>query len=951
MKQLVFVVFFSILCINGFGQTDTEFWFVAPEATAQHGDQPIYLRVAGTGTSGNVTISQPADPTFPVITQGVTATGVTSINLTPYLSKIETKPGNLVLSTGLFIQATVDITAYYEIANTFNPEIFPLKGKNALGTEFYVPAQNLYNNQVGSAAFDIVATENNTTITITPSDDIVGHQAGVPFTITLNKGETFSCRATNTAAFAHLGGSHIVSDKDIAVTISDDSIFSLGAWDIIGDQLVPINLIGDEYIAVKGHGANERVFIVATQDQTEVYINGSAVAATTLSQGQLYSTAIQNNSVYINTNHPVYAYHLSGHQGEMGDAVLPPITCTGSDNISFVRPGNDQFTMMLLTQSGNENNFLLNGSTLNASFSPVPGNATWLAVRIDVSTAVSPVGVNRLENTTGLFHLGILYNYDNFSSEYGYFSNYSTLNLGSDQNICEGEQLQLDGGRDMTSYTWSTGDTTRFITVTTQDTYFVSSLQYNCILRDTMVLLVNEIGVDLGDDVWTCADGDTLVYANTNNQFITYEWQDGSSDSFYFALDTGEIYVTITDTLDCEASDTIQFNYYPVIDIGRDTFFVCDSLVYIIESNLTNAQSYLWHDGSTDSFFVVTTDGYYYVDVVDQHGCFSSDTLFVAFVNSPVLDIGNDTIVCPNQLVSFDATIPAGVGYLWQDGTTTANYTTDTAGILIVRVVDTTTCFTWDTLLVENFYVPDSLFGADTLLCNDETHELIPMISNAVNYLWHDGSTDGSFYITEAGSYSVTVTDDNDCISIDEYEATYLDGVSSSSLPPDTTVCWRNPVTLNAGHPLATAYEWSGFSAYYTENDYTDSTFVARLEGTYEVAISNPCGVFIQSIEVINEDCSCEPFVPNAFSPNNDGINDKLLLFSDCEMNNVQLSIFSHKGTLIFQTNDLNAGWDGTFNGQEMPVGVYIWQLSFEAADPSGFPEQKLMAGDVTLLR
>ena len=92
----------------------------------------------------------------------------------------------------------------------------------------------------------------------------------MPFTITLNRGETYSCRATSTAASAHLGGSHIVSDKAVAVTINDDSIFSLGSWDIIGDQLVPVNLIGNEYIAVKGLGAAERVFILETEDQTDI---------------------------------------------------------------------------------------------------------------------------------------------------------------------------------------------------------------------------------------------------------------------------------------------------------------------------------------------------------------------------------------------------------------------------------------------------------------------------------------------------------------------------------------------------------------------------------------------------------------------------------------------------------------------------------------------------------
>ena len=88
MKQLTITIISILLSSIVYGQTDTEFWFVAPEATDQHGDQPIYLRVAGTGTASTVTISQPANPNFPIITQGVPASSITSINLTKSTYKV-----------------------------------------------------------------------------------------------------------------------------------------------------------------------------------------------------------------------------------------------------------------------------------------------------------------------------------------------------------------------------------------------------------------------------------------------------------------------------------------------------------------------------------------------------------------------------------------------------------------------------------------------------------------------------------------------------------------------------------------------------------------------------------------------------------------------------------------------------------------------------------------------
>jgi hypothetical protein len=129
-------------------QVDTVFWFVAPEVTEDHGDQPINMVISNAeDVIGNdVIISMPQQPGFlPIPIQ---------LNGFETVSEILTARKNLIESyteghsnKGILIRSESPITAYYEVDIANNRDIFALKGDNALGTEFYVPAQNIYDNR------------------------------------------------------------------------------------------------------------------------------------------------------------------------------------------------------------------------------------------------------------------------------------------------------------------------------------------------------------------------------------------------------------------------------------------------------------------------------------------------------------------------------------------------------------------------------------------------------------------------------------------------------------------------------------------------------------------------------------------------------------------------------------------------------------------------------------
>jgi len=228
--KIKLLLLFTLLVNVANAQLDTSFWFVAPEVAQQHGDRPVVFRFATLANPATVTVLQPANPLFPAQTLNIPANSAQTLDLTTWIDMVENKPANTVLDFG------------------FHTDIFSLKGKNSIGSTFFTPFQNFLNNaSYARSAFNVVATEDNTTITITPSQNIIGHAAGIPFTITLNTGQTFCAEASSTSAGQHLSGSIVSSDKPVAVTLSDDTAEGTpygGCADLMGDQLIPTDIIG-----------------------------------------------------------------------------------------------------------------------------------------------------------------------------------------------------------------------------------------------------------------------------------------------------------------------------------------------------------------------------------------------------------------------------------------------------------------------------------------------------------------------------------------------------------------------------------------------------------------------------------------------------------------------------------------------------------------------------------
>jgi PKD repeat protein len=530
-KKFICIIIFA-LPLSSLAQTDTEFWFVVPEITINHGvpgGRPAYLRFASTGLAATITISQPATPTFTPIVINLAANASYSQDMSAFIALnvagtwtdqnlLENKPLNAtgINNFGLYIKSTTPITVYYEINNSWNGEIWALKGRNALGTNFYTPFQQLTanGNYPGPpdataqpySAIDIVATEDGTTVTVTPTKNAGYGNGGLfiaantPRTFTLNKGQTLSIFPQNKsqATANRLSGTHVTSDKPIAISLKDDSISHTngGCKDALGDQLIPVNVAGVDYICNRTFLTTEdNVIVVATQNLTDIYVNDVKLnGAIPLNAGQQFRISLNPvtyplNYIKISSRpnsastiyRPIIVYHIGGFGCEVGAAVIPPIdVCTGSSKVSFSRSNATPFYLTMMVRDGAQGKFLVDGVVRNdiidsTAFVLVPGTQ-WRVARFGrppapapapygVPIALLPVGQHTVSNTRDIFHLGIFNGDASTTCWFGYFSDFNkfdpqsfVVETGGPGNLlCYGDSAQLyaSGG---TKYNWVPSD-------------------------------------------------------------------------------------------------------------------------------------------------------------------------------------------------------------------------------------------------------------------------------------------------------------------------------------------------------------------------------------------------------------------------------------------------------------------------------------------------------------
>lgn len=310
------------------------------------------------------------------------------------------------------------------------------------------------------------------------------------------------------------------------------------------------------------------------------------------------------------------------------------------------------------------------------------------------------------------------------------------------------------------------------------------------------------------------------------------------------------------------------------------------------------------------------------------------------------LDELADQTICPGGQTQISTSFPAEI-YRWRPSagldrddirdpiakpdTTTTYYlqATDECG---QHFADTVTIFVEGTPI-------DLDLPTDTVIC-DASNYIIDATIPGASYLWSDGSSASQLIVLVDGTYTLH-------IQTPTCEAYYSQQVSfaslpSPNLPADTLICESNTPTLDASVPFGT-YLW--------EDGSTGPVLPLNSSGTYSVTVSNACGNSTATASVQLQSCDLL-YIPTAFSPNGDGVNDQFQLQSPIPLQIEQFQIFDRWGNQVFSRGgsimlDNTPAWDGTFRGQPLPVGPYIYFLKLVKIDGTS----EIRSGEINILR
>ncbi len=294
---------------------------------------------------------------------------------------------------------------------------------------------------------------------------------------------------------------------------------------------------------------------------------------------------------------------------------------------------------------------------------------------------------------------------------------------------------------------------------TNQGLYNVSLIRFTACGSDTIRKRI-QFGpgkLNLGNDTTLCGISSYLLNAEVVGNY-SYLWQDGSTAKTFTATQSGIYWAEVKNNqTGCFKRDSIQifFNSYPVFSLGNDTTF-CEGQSVLLSTTLSQA-SYLWSTGATANSQVVTTPRTYWLDVT-VGGCTKRDSINVMQKQTPIVHLGNDTVLCIGRTHLLDAQ-NAGAQYLWQNNSDLQTQLVNQSGIYWAEA-NLNGCKKRDTIVVSAGHKPQFSLGPDQILCPGISMLLSPGLSN-VNYLWQDGSVNSSYPVTQTGLHYVDVA--NSC--------------------------------------------------------------------------------------------------------------------------------------------------------------------------------------------
>lgn len=774
---------------------------------------------------------------------------------------------------------------------------------------------------------------------------------GANSTLTVNLGKRdITCNgAANGKAWVMSGNANFTYDWNTVPPQSGDTAFNLaaGIYELIATgpagcaDTVQINIIEPTLLTA-----------TATADTTNCGAGGS---------GNVYAVAAGGTVPY------TYAWNTTPVQNTATATNLPPATytviVTDASNCTATVSATIVSTPSFATSTGFTDVTCFGANDGKAWAVPSGGQPPFNTVWNTTPAQYSDTALNLAPGFYGVTITDANNCADQFTfiiSEPAALAATSTITNVTCNGLSDGAiALSVSGGTPPYFYAWSNSNSYQTNTGLIAGSYDVDITDNNgCGLTLTNLTVTEPAALSLTatPDSVKCYrgfDGSVALTVTGGTPNYTYRWSNGRVNQNLNYLFAGTYSVTVTDRNGCKDSTSAiveQADSFAVTAIVNNVtcYDANDGSVDVTVAGATPPYQYQWsaNANTSTSTSLSNLDGAsYQLTITDNHSCtttrsynISEPTRFRTILSQSIDSTSCDGIILDGTITNNTNGGTPPFTYDWSSGDTSKDLTANLVfGTYTITATDANGCAdTVDITLVPKEQLRVELLTDSSGCYGDSsgTAEVIIAGGRKPYYVtWAGLDTTNTKYISHLGpgNYDVMVVDSKGCDT--SFNFTITEQPNMSITVPDT-------LTVIYGHDTTFAAQVSGVrtsdmtSVFWDPSEWmscdncVDPILTAIRNRAYVVELNvNGC-LYYDTLQLMVNYGPDPYFIPNAFTPNGDGINDNFQIFG-IGIKSATYTIFNRWGGEVFFGENINAVWDGTYNSQKAQVGTYVYQVHF----------------------
>lgn len=573
--------------------------------------------------------------------------------------------------------------------------------------------------------------------------------------------------------------------------------------------------------------------------------------------------------------------------------------------------------------------------------------------------------------------------------------------ITGNKEFCQGDSIILDAGTGFTSYLWNTGAITQTIVVKTTEKFIVNVTGQSCTGKDSVQVISNPLPTPtISGNTSFCIGGSTIL--TVNGQYDSVRWSTNETTNSISVSQVGNYSVTVFNKR-CSGSANVDVTEGILnVSISGDNV-LCGGTTGTLTA-IGTFDSVRWSTNATTTSINITQSGTYSVTAYsNSNGCSGTASFEVARISidyfldkkldsictgdtakfilsagdlgsspvdtftftqpgrylvsyqTPSCGLFTDSVVVLGKSISKPAitgnlsicqqqstTLDAGANYdsyAWQpNGESTQTITASQPGTYTVIVKKGNCSATNAVTVVQAASLNPFSLGNDTVFCGSFSKVLS---TGNQSTIWSTGVTAAQISVSQPGQ--VIATQSNNCNTVSDTIVISQNPIPSVFIGNDTAFC-EGELLLSAPSEM-NSYVWN--------NGATSQTITVSQEGTYSVKITDANNCSNSDSITISSNCLNDIWIPNAFSPNNDGVNDVFMVRGNPQNTTIEkMLVYNRWGNKVFEANnilpnDKTTGWNGTYKGADVPFEVYGYYViaRFKNGD------KQILKGNVTLVK